>query len=101
MIQHPRRGASNPLHDLIRRELFADVIRHLHPLELLIALLRVEGLTDLQIARELGTTRPTVTRLMLHARRRIARQVPGAADLLGDRDRRRLLRSEARRTGRS
>jgi hypothetical protein len=92
MIHDPRCGADNPLHDLIRRELFAEIIRHLRPIELLIALLRLQGLTDHQIARELGTTRACVTRGMLRARRRIAEQVPDAADLLGGRDRRRIHR---------
>jgi DNA-directed RNA polymerase specialized sigma24 family protein len=77
------------VYDLIRRQDFEDIVRHLHPIELLIAILRLDGLTDAQIAALLHVSRPAVTKRMRRAQRRIARDLPDVAHLLAGRVRRR------------
>ena len=76
-----------PLDRLILRETTVEILESLRPRERAIAVLRLEGLNDVQIGRILGMEQSSVTRCMRRARRRIIAQVPGAADLLADRKR--------------
>jgi hypothetical protein len=76
-----------PLDQLILRETTAAILHNLRPRERAIAVLRLEGLNDGQIARILGIERSTVTGYMRRAQQRIMAEVPGAASLLADRQR--------------
>jgi DNA-directed RNA polymerase specialized sigma24 family protein len=76
-----------PLNGLIREETLAEIVRLLEPREVLVALLRLEGLADREIAELLGVERSTVTWWMLRARRRIAQELPHAAGWLAGRRR--------------
>jgi DNA-directed RNA polymerase specialized sigma24 family protein len=86
----------NPLSRLLEREIFAEIIRLLTPKELLIAALRLEGLTDTEIGALLGVGRTTVSQQMRKAQARIAAELPEAASLLADR---RAKRSRTRGAG--
>ena len=72
---------------LVRRETFAQVVALLKPSELIVAVLRLEGLNDTQIGHLLDTDRATVSRRMARAQRRIARCLPEAAHLILGRER--------------
>lgn len=74
----------NPLDRLIARETFEEAIRPLTPRQLAVALLRLEGLTDDQIARLLGIQRSSATKRIRHAGQRIASEVPELRSFLRD-----------------
>jgi DNA-directed RNA polymerase specialized sigma24 family protein len=87
--------AHDPLAELLQRETFADIIRLLTPEELVIAALRLEGLTDAEIGALLGVGRTAVSQQMREAQARIAAELPQAASLLADRRPRRRPEHEA------
>jgi DNA-binding transcriptional ArsR family regulator len=74
-----------PLERLILRENCLDILRALEPEELVIAALRLEGLSDAQIGHILGLSRSTVTRHLTRAQERIMRELPYTAGLLAGR----------------
>lgn len=69
------------------RELAGEILEALTPAELVVALLRAEGLSDREIGEFLGVARWVVRERMIRARRRIARAVPGAAGMVEGRHR--------------
>jgi DNA-directed RNA polymerase specialized sigma24 family protein len=88
----------DPLAEIIEAETYAEMLRLLTLTEMGVALLRAEGHSDAEIARQLGVSRSTVTRWMFRARRRIAPELPGAARWLKGRQRR-WRRSNRRKEG--
>jgi DNA-directed RNA polymerase specialized sigma24 family protein len=79
----------DPLQELIRSELCAEILGHLEPIEAFIAWQRVRGVTDAEIAQVLAMSRRAVNRRMRRAQQRISQQVPDSAELLGGRVRQR------------
>jgi excisionase family DNA binding protein len=75
----------NPLDRLVARETFQEAIHLLTPRQLAVALLRLEGLTDDQIARLLGIQWCSATKRIRHAAARIASEVPELRSFLRDR----------------
>ena len=73
---------SSPLERIIERETFREIILLLEPLDLIVATLRLEGLTDEDIARLMGRSRPSVTSRMKRARERIIHLRPDLASAL-------------------
>jgi DNA-binding CsgD family transcriptional regulator len=71
---------------LIERESFAEIVTLLQPEELLVAVLRLEGLSDVQIGRLLGITRAGVSFRLKQARERISAEAPDLAPLLRGRE---------------
>ena len=69
------------------REAVREILETLTPCELVVALLRAEGMSDGEIGEFLGIERGTVRRRMVRARARIARTVPGMARLVEGRRR--------------
>ncbi len=67
---------------LIWREAFAKMMSLLTPVELYIAVCRVEGMSDRTIGLRLGVSRRLVSYIMAMAQRRIVRQMPDAAPWL-------------------
>jgi len=76
----------HPLERLIEQELFAEIVTRLQPEELLVAVLRLEGLSDVQIGRLLGLTRAGVSFRLKQAQARIAAEDPDLAPLLRGRE---------------
>jgi len=74
---------------LVRADTLEEILKLLSPTEVVVAVLRVEGTPDEEIAAMLEVERSTVTRWMIRARKRIAREVPEAAGWLEGRRRRR------------
>ncbi|MFN2183886.1 MAG: hypothetical protein ACK2UU_07835 [Anaerolineae bacterium] len=77
--------SSHPLDRLVEQDTFAEVLALLEPEELVIAALRLEDLTDDQIALLLDIDRANVRRRMEQACRRIAEALPELAPVLRDR----------------
>ena len=75
------------LDGLLRADSLNEILRRLTPEEALMALMRLNGKTDEEIAELLGVDRTTVTKWMLQARDRIARELPEAAPWLEGRSR--------------
>ena len=75
----------HPLDRLIEQDTFAEMIALLEPEELIIAFLRLEGLSDDQIAALLDVDRATVHRRTDQACQRIVEELPELAPLLRDR----------------
>lgn len=75
----------HPLDRLIEQDTFAEMLALLEPEELIIAFLRLEGLSDDQIATLLDVDRATVHRRTDQARKRIVEELPELAPLLRDR----------------
>lgn len=75
----------NPLDRLVARETFEEGIHLLTPRQLAVALLRLEGLTDYQIAHLLGIQRSSATKRIRSAAERIASEVPELRSFLKDR----------------
>lgn len=73
---------------LVRADMLGEILRLLTPEEALLALLRLQGRPDEEIAEMMGVERSTVTRRMIAARKRIARELPEAAGWLDGRRRR-------------
>jgi hypothetical protein len=74
-----------PLEQMVERETFGEILEQMTPEELTVAALRLEGLTDAQIAALLGEDAATVSRRMVRAQARIATQLPETSHLLGRR----------------
>ena len=64
-----------PLERLILRENCLDILRSLEPHERIIAALRLERLSDVQIGQILGIDRTTVSRFLTRAQERIMREL--------------------------
>lgn len=75
----------HPLDRLVEQDTFAEMLALLEPEELVIAALRLEDLSDDQIAALLDIERAAVRRRMEHACRRIAEALPELAPVLRDR----------------
>lgn len=75
---------------LVEREAFAEIVALLEPEELVVAVLRLEGLTDAQIGALLGVTRAGVSLRLRKAGRRIMAERPDLAPWLRGRQRRRV-----------
>jgi hypothetical protein len=85
MFYEIERVLPDPLERLLRRETFAEILNQLTPEELIIGALRLEGLSDTQIAALLNMEPGTVSYRMIRAQDRIAAALPEAAHLLGRR----------------
>jgi len=72
----------HPLDRLIEQDTFAEALALLEPEELVIASLRLEALSDDQIASLLDVDRATVCRRMEQARQRIVEALPELAPVL-------------------
>jgi excisionase family DNA binding protein len=78
----------NPvLERMVEKETFVEIICSLTPGETAVALLRVDGLDDQEIADALGITRSAVHMRIKAAVKRITQQVPEARALLAGRNR--------------
>ena len=75
----------HPLDRLVEQETFAEAMALLEPEELVIASLRLEGLSDEQIASLLDIDRATICRRMEQALQRIVEALPELAIVLRDR----------------
>jgi transposase len=75
----------HPLDRLIERDTFGEIVALLTPEELVVAALRLEGLSDVQIAALLDIDRSAVSHRMQQARERIAAEMPEMAATLRDR----------------
>ena len=75
----------HPLDRLVEQDTFAEAMALLEPEELVIASLRLEGLSDEQIAFLLDIDRATVCRRMEQALQRIVEALPELAIVLRDR----------------
>ena len=82
-----RSRSTPPLEQLIGREAVAEILDALTPSELVVALLRAEGMTDYEIGEFLGIGRWAVSQRMMRARGRMERAVPGMARKLEGRRR--------------
>jgi predicted DNA-binding protein (UPF0251 family) len=77
--------SSQPLDRLVEQDTFAEMLSLLEPEELVIAFLRLEALSDDQIAALLEIDRITVSRRMDLAGQRIVKALPELAPVLCDR----------------
>ena len=77
--------SSHPLNRLVEQDTFAEMLALLQPEELVIVALRLENLSDGQIASLLDTDRASVRRRMEQACQRIAEALPELAPVLRDR----------------
>ena len=77
--------APHPLDRLVEQDTFAEAMALLEPEELVIASLRLESLSDEQIAALLDVDRATICRRMEQARQRIVEALPELAPVLRDR----------------
>lgn len=75
----------NPLDRLVEQDTFAEAMALLEPEDLVIASLRLEGLSDEQIAALLDVDRATICRRIEQARQRIVEALPELAPVLRDR----------------
>jgi hypothetical protein len=75
----------HPLDRLVEQDRFAEMLALLEPEELVIASLRLEELSDDQIASLLDIDRTTVRYRMEQARQRIVEALPELASVLRDR----------------
>ena len=82
----------HPLDRLVEQDTFAEALALLEPEELVIASLRLEALSDDQIASLLDVDRATVCRRMEQARQRIVEALPELGPVLRDRRHRPLRR---------
>jgi hypothetical protein len=76
---------SYALERLIERETFRQIVALLEPEELIVAVLRLEGLSDVQIGDMLGVSGAAVNSRMQTARARIMAQAPDLTPTLRDR----------------
>ena len=78
----------NPLLErVVGREAVGEILEALTPCELVVALLRAEGMSDGEIGEFLGIGRGAVRQRMIRARERIGRRVPGVARMMEGRRR--------------
>lgn len=77
----------DPLERLVEQDTFAEMLSLLEPEELVVAVLRLEGLPDSQIAVLLDIDPRTVGQRMEEARLRIMEALPELASFLRDRQR--------------
>jgi hypothetical protein len=80
----------HPLDRLVEQDTFAEALALLEPEELIIAALRLEGLSDERAAYLLDIDRGTIGRRMEQARQRIVNALPELAPFLSDRRQRPL-----------
>lgn len=93
--------ADDRLDGLLRADTLEEILKLLSPEEAVVAVLRLQGKSDEEIAAMLGVERSTVTKRIIQARKRIAREVPEAAHWLEGRKRRsgaRMTRKSAKDT---
>jgi transcriptional regulator with XRE-family HTH domain len=77
--------STHPLERLVQQDTFGELLALLEPEELVIAALRLEGLSDAHIGELLGLSRAAVSRRMERARKRAIRALPELATVLRDR----------------
>jgi DNA-directed RNA polymerase specialized sigma24 family protein len=77
----------DPLDWLIAQETVREILETLAPGQLVVAALRMEGLSNEQIADLLGITHQAVNSRMVKARRRLARELPELAVMIEGRRR--------------
>lgn len=77
----------DPLERLIWQDTLAEILDLMTPYELIIAVLRLEGLTDAEIGEMLGTHRGAVAQHMLDLQEWIVRRKPELASFLSSRQR--------------
>ena len=82
-----KRWGNPPLERVVGREAVGEILAALTPCELVVALLRAEGMSDGEIGEFLGIGRWAVRQRMIRARGRIARTVPGVARMMEGRRR--------------
>ena len=82
-----QQGRNPPLDRLVRRERVAEILGTLTAAELVVALLRAEGMSDAEIGEFLAIERWVVRQRMIRARARIAQIGPGTARMLEGRRR--------------
>ena len=75
----------HPLDRLIEQETFAEIVAMLTPKELVVAALRLEGLSDTQIGTLLGSSPSAVRQRLAQAQMRIVRERPELAVVLEER----------------
>ncbi len=80
----------HPLDRLVQQDMFQEIIALLEPEELVVAALRLEGLSDAQIGALLGITREAVGLRLRRACQRIIQLKPDLAPLLRGRRQSRL-----------
>lgn len=83
-------SVAHPLDRLVEQDTFEEIIALLEPEELVVAALRLEGLSDGQIGALLGITREAVGLRLRRACRRIIQLKPELAPLLRGRRQSRL-----------
>jgi len=76
----------HPLDRLVQQDTFGELLALLEPEELLVAALRLEGLSDAQIGDLLGVSRAAVSRRMERASERIVQALPELASVLRGRE---------------
>jgi DNA-directed RNA polymerase specialized sigma24 family protein len=72
----------DPLDELISQETVQEILALLTPAELMVFILRADGMSDTQIAEFLGIGRMAVYRRVERAQRRIMRRLPEVADMV-------------------
>lgn len=82
-----QQGPNPPLDRLVRRERVAEILDTLTAAELVVALLRAEGMSDTEIGEFLAIERWVVRQRMIRARARIEQIGPGTARMLEGRRR--------------
>jgi len=75
----------HPLDRLVAQDTLREILSLLEPGELVVAVLRLEGLSDTQISDLLGITRSTVGLRIQQARERLIQRLPELAPVLRDR----------------
>ena len=84
----------------MRREMLVRVVRLLTVKELVVAVLRADGLSDREIARLLEVQPAVISRRMLRAQERIVLMLPEAAEMVAGRRRITQRREGAKGGGR-
>lgn len=70
----------DPLDEVISRETVREIVALLTPVELMVLILRADGMDDLEIAEFLAMDRKVVHQRVMRAKRRIVRSLPEVAD---------------------
>ena len=87
LVRDAQQGHNPPLDRLLDRERVAEILGILTAAELVVALLRAEGMSDAEIGEFLAIERWVVRQRMIRARARIEQIGPGTARMLKGRRR--------------
>ena len=77
-----RRGSDPRLERLLEREAAAEILELLTPSEMVVVLLRLEGMSEREIGAFLGVGRGAVRQRLIRAQARIEQRIPGLAGTL-------------------